>query len=232
MAKAALPSSFLMRARASQKDRLSVVPIDRRKVSLAVTGRGLALVAVLARGLTASQTWRYDRQDYQGATGMDHEQVSIPTKDGECPSYVFRPEAAGRHPAVIFYMDGLGIRPTLFEMGQRLANGGYIVLLPDLFYRAGRYEPMDPKKIFATGDVMGAIGHLFISTNNRRAAEDTEAFMALSGHARRFGRAQGRHDGLLHGRRDVAHRRWHLSGSGRGRRASFHGGNLATGIRS
>ena len=75
-------------------------------------------------------------------------------------------------------MDGLGIRPTLFEMGQRLANVGYIVLLPDLFYRAGPYEPMDPKKIFATGDVMGAIGHLFNSTNNRRAAEDTEAFLA------------------------------------------------------
>ena len=79
---------------------------------------------------------------------------------------------------MIFYMDGLGIRPTLFEMGQRLANGGYIVLLPDLFYRVGPYEPMDPKKIFATGDVMGAIGHLFNSTNNRRAAEDTEAFLA------------------------------------------------------
>ena len=58
-----------------------------------------------------------------------------------------------RHPAVIFFMDGLGIRPTIFEMGQRLADQGYVVLVPDLFYRAGRYEALEPKKVFASGDV-------------------------------------------------------------------------------
>src|ERR1700691_250428 len=108
---------------------------------------------------------------------MSFEQVSIRTHDGECPAYVFTPSQATRHPAVIFYMDGLGIRPTLFEMGQRLADGGYVVLLPDLFYRAGPYSPLEPKKVFASGDVMGAIGHLFHSTNNRLAAEDKEAFL-------------------------------------------------------
>jgi dienelactone hydrolase len=61
-----------------------------------------------------------------------------------------------RHPAVIFYMDGLGIRPTIFEMGQRLAGHGYVVLAPDLYYRAGHYEPLDPKEIFASGDVRAA----------------------------------------------------------------------------
>jgi carboxymethylenebutenolidase len=158
---------------------------------------------------------------------MDHEQVSIPTKDGDCPSYVFRPEAAGRHPAVIFYMDGLGIRPTLFEMGQRLANGGYIVLLPDLFYRAGRYEPMDPKKIFATGDVMGAIGHLFNSTNNRRAAEDTEAFLAyLDTRDDLAGRKVGTTGYCMGGGMSLT-----AAGTYPDRvaaAASFHGGNLAT----
>jgi carboxymethylenebutenolidase len=72
-------------------------------------------------------------------------------------------------------MDGLGIRPTLVDMGQRLANGGYVVLLPDLFYRAGPYEPLEPKKVFAAGDVRSALAHLLGSTDNRRAAEDTKA---------------------------------------------------------
>lgn len=112
---------------------------------------------------------------------MSHEQILIHTRDGDCPAHVFRPEGAGPWPAAIFYMDGLGIRPTLFEMGQRLADGGYVVLLPDLYYRAGPYEPLEPKKVFASGDVMGAIGHLFNSTNNRCAAEDTEAFLAYLG---------------------------------------------------
>ena len=100
---------------------------------------------------------------------MSEEQVSIRTQDGDCPAYVFTPSGSGRHPAVIFYMDGLGIRPTIFEMGERLANHGYLVLVPDLFYRAGPYGPLDPKELFASGDVRAAIGHLFASTDNRRA---------------------------------------------------------------
>jgi len=158
---------------------------------------------------------------------MSHEQLSIRTRDGDCPAHIFKPEGLGPWPAVIFYMDGLGIRPTLFEMGQRLADGGYVVLLPDLFYRAGPYAPLEPKKVFASGDVMGAIGHLFHSTNNRLAAEDSEAFLAY-----------------LDTRDDVAGNKIGTTGYCMGgaisltvagtypdriaAAASFHGGNLAT----
>ncbi len=159
---------------------------------------------------------------------MSYEQVSIRTDDGECPAYVFTPPGPDRHPGVIFYMDGLGIRRTIFEMGQRLAAHGYVVLVPDLFYRAGPYEALEPKKVFASGDVMGTIGHLFASTDNRRAAEDTQAFLAY-----------------LEGREDVAGTKVGTTGYCMGgamsltaagtypdrvaAAASFHGGNLATG---
>ena len=158
---------------------------------------------------------------------MNQEQVSIRTHDGECPAYVFTPPRTDRHPAVIFYMDGLGIRPTIFEMGQRLADHGYVVLVPDLFYRAGPYEALEPKKVFASGDVMAAIGHLFASTDNRRAGEDTQAFLAYLG-----------------SREDVAGTKVGTTGYCMGgaisltaagtypdrvaAAASFHGGNLAT----
>jgi carboxymethylenebutenolidase len=110
---------------------------------------------------------------------MSHETLSVRTKDGDCPVYVFTPQGAGPWPAAIFFMDGLGIRPILFDMGQRLADAGYVVLLPDLYYRAGPYEPLDPKAVFASNDVRGAIGHLYSTTGNRKAAQDTEAFLAL-----------------------------------------------------
>jgi carboxymethylenebutenolidase len=75
--------------------------------------------------------------------------VEIKTRDGICPSYVYRPAAGtGPWPAVLVFMDGLGIRPAMLEIGERLATHGYFVLLPDLFYRAGPYEPMDPHAIF------------------------------------------------------------------------------------
>jgi carboxymethylenebutenolidase len=110
---------------------------------------------------------------------MSHEQVSVRTHDGECPVYIFTPKGTGPWPAAIFFMDGLGIRPTLFDMAQRLADGGYVVLLPDLYYRAGPYEPLDPKVVFGSGDVRAAIGRLYSTTGNRKAAQDTEAFLAL-----------------------------------------------------
>jgi carboxymethylenebutenolidase len=158
---------------------------------------------------------------------MSDEQVSIRTRDGDCPAYVFTPATAGDYPAVIFYMDGLGIRPTLLQMGQRLADYGYVVLLPDLFYRAGPYGPLDPKVVFGSGDVRGAIGHLFRSTDNHRAAQDTEAFL-----------------GYLDSRGDVSGKRIGTTGYCMGggmsltaagsypdrvaAAASFHGGGLAT----
>ena len=89
---------------------------------------------------------------------MSREQVRIATPDGVCPASVFTPSGArtsegpGRWPAVIFFMDGLGIRPALHALGERLAQAGYVVLLPDMFYRAGPYEPMDAKRVFADPD--------------------------------------------------------------------------------
>jgi carboxymethylenebutenolidase len=70
--------------------------------------------------------------------------VTIPTPDGDARAFVFTPnEGPGPWPAVILFMDAPAIRPALFEMGERLAAGGYYVLLPDLFWRAGPYDPPD-----------------------------------------------------------------------------------------
>jgi len=70
---------------------------------------------------------------------MPRTDVSITMRDGVCPASVFTTASGvGPWPAVIFFMDGLGIRPVMWEMGQRLADGGYLVLLPDLYYRLGR----------------------------------------------------------------------------------------------
>jgi carboxymethylenebutenolidase len=74
--------------------------------------------------------------------------TEIKTKDGLCPSYAFHPTGKGPWPAVLVFMDGLGIRPAMLELGERLATHGYFVLVPDLFYRSGPYEPMDAQKVF------------------------------------------------------------------------------------
>ena len=75
--------------------------------------------------------------------------TTIETRDGRCPASLFRPSAGSSPwPAVIMFMDGVGIRPAMFEVAARIADAGYVVLLPDLFYRSGPYEAPDPAKLF------------------------------------------------------------------------------------
>jgi carboxymethylenebutenolidase len=71
--------------------------------------------------------------------------IDIRTEDGTCRAFEFGDRGK---PSVLFFMDGIGIRPALFEMGERMARAGYFVLLPDLYYRSGPYEPMDAKTVF------------------------------------------------------------------------------------
>jgi carboxymethylenebutenolidase len=108
---------------------------------------------------------------------MKHEQVSIQATDGQCAAQVFTPDGAGPWPAVIFYMDAFGIRPAMLEMAAHVASAGYVVLLPDLFYRFGPYGPLAPKEVLA-GDFRAIVGPMMASTDNHKAADDTAAFLA------------------------------------------------------
>ncbi|SAK86522.1 dienelactone hydrolase family protein [Caballeronia pedi] len=108
---------------------------------------------------------------------MTYEKVNISTRDGVCTVYVFTSAAARPSPAIVFYMDAGGIRPAELAMAQRLADAGYVVLLPDLFYRYGAYGAFDPVEVFK-GDVRAILGPLMSTTSNEKAAEDTAALLS------------------------------------------------------
>jgi carboxymethylenebutenolidase len=109
---------------------------------------------------------------------MTQTEVKIPTPDGDARAYTFTPEGKGPCPAVIFYMDAPAIRPALFQMSERLASHGYFVLLPDMFWRAGPYEPIDLKAAFASEEKRREIfGKLMASTDPERSTRDTGAFL-------------------------------------------------------
>jgi carboxymethylenebutenolidase len=108
---------------------------------------------------------------------MPTEQVTIQILDADCPAYVMLPHGDGPWPAVIFYGDAGGIRPAMLEMGQRLADAGYVVLLPDLYYRYGPYAPLVPQEVFE-GDVAAILGPFMATTGTDKASKDTSAFLA------------------------------------------------------
>jgi carboxymethylenebutenolidase len=104
--------------------------------------------------------------------------TTIETNDGTCPVYVYRPDGNGPWPGVLVFMDGLGIRPAMLEIGERLAPHGYFVLLPDLYYRSGPYEPMDPHRVFADPEQRKALMTKFMSlATPANVMADTKVFL-------------------------------------------------------
>ena len=155
--------------------------------------------------------------------------VMIPNPDGEARAFVFTPnEGKGPWPTALIFMDAPAIRPGLFEMGERLAQSGYYVLLPDLFWRAAPYPPLDVAKLRA-GDQeqMALFTKLRASTDPDRQMADTKACL-----------------GWLSNERDAKSNKVGVTGYCMGggialrvagtfpdrvaAAASFHGGNMAT----
>lgn len=79
---------------------------------------------------------------------MTQRSVEIETGDGTCTAALSVPDGEGPSPAVIMFADAGGMRDTMREMGDRLSRLGYVVLLPDFYYRSGPYEPVDARTAF------------------------------------------------------------------------------------
>jgi carboxymethylenebutenolidase len=69
---------------------------------------------------------------------MIEETIDIATRDGAMETFICRPDRGGPFPPVFLMMDAPGIREELRDIARRLGTVGYYVLLPNLYYRAGR----------------------------------------------------------------------------------------------
>jgi carboxymethylenebutenolidase len=68
--------------------------------------------------------------------------VTITTPDGSCDAYFVHP-ASGTAPGVLLWPDIFGLRPAMRQMGKRLAESGYSVLVVNPFYRAKKAPTAD-----------------------------------------------------------------------------------------
>jgi carboxymethylenebutenolidase len=157
---------------------------------------------------------------------MSEEQITLQAKDGPCKAHVLTPDGAGPWPGVIFYMDAFGIRPGMIQMATHVASRGYVVLLPDLFYRHGPYGPLDPTEVLK-GDFRAVVGPLMGSTDNHKAAEDTASFIAyLDSRPDVAGETIGTVGFCMGGGMAVTAAAWYPDRVAAA--VSFHGGRLAT----
>ena len=75
--------------------------------------------------------------------------VDIQTADGTADAFLVAPDDGARHPGVLFYMDAFGPRPRLEDMAAHLAEQGYVVVVPHVFYREGPAPLVDTSSLTA-----------------------------------------------------------------------------------
>ena len=68
------------------------------------------------------------------AVAVTESDVTIKTPDGTRDAYFVHP-ASGTAPGVLVWPDIFGLRPAFRQMGKRLAESGYSVLVVNPFYR-------------------------------------------------------------------------------------------------
>ena len=108
---------------------------------------------------------------------MSRAEIALKTDDGDARAFVFKPDTGlGPWPGAVFFMDAPAIRPALFEMCERLASNGYYVLLPDMFWRAGPYAPINIAEVFQDETKRREVfGKLMGGTDAAKARTDTKA---------------------------------------------------------
>jgi carboxymethylenebutenolidase len=106
--------------------------------------------------------------------------VDIEMPDGVADAYLARPDDGDRHPGVLFIMDAYGLRPRIEAMADRIAERGYAVLAPNVFYRAGRSPVIpfpDMTREDARTEFFGQVRPLMAELTPERLAADGAAYL-------------------------------------------------------
>jgi len=105
--------------------------------------------------------------------------VDIKTPDGTADAALFYPDGKGKWPAVLIWTDIGGLRPVFRDMGKRLAAQGYVVLVPNPFYRKGRAPAVTDGLDFGKPEGRTALMQLAGTIAGPNAVEnDAPAFIA------------------------------------------------------
>ncbi|GAA2650321.1 dienelactone hydrolase family protein [Paractinoplanes durhamensis] len=111
---------------------------------------------------------------------MQTTEVQIPAPDGTAEAYLVKPDGDGPFPGVLFFMDAFGLRPRLAEMAERIAERGYAVLVPNLFYRSASGPLITPEELTDAAKrdaAFGRLGPMMQALTGERIVADTGAYL-------------------------------------------------------
>jgi carboxymethylenebutenolidase len=96
----------------------------------AISRRSFGIGAAAIATLTAAEA--------RAQANVTEKDVVVKTADGQADAALFHPSGKGTWPAVLVWTDIMGLRPVFRDMGRRLAAQGYVVLVPNPFYRSAK----------------------------------------------------------------------------------------------
>jgi carboxymethylenebutenolidase len=105
------------------------------------------------------------------AAAVTESEVTVTTPDGSADCYFVHP--AGASPAVLIWPDIFGLRPAFRQMGKRLAESGYAVLVVNPFYRTKKAPTAEKGGATPLDQVRPLAGTLNETTN----MTDAKAFI-------------------------------------------------------
>lgn len=134
--------------------------LSRRKFGALTLGVGLA--SALPPAANAAET--------------KESEVEIKTPDGTADAYLVHP-ATGKHAGVLIWPDIFGLRPTFRQMGKRLAESGYSVLVVNPFYRQKKAPTAPEHPDFNDPPTRQMLMSLHDSLSVATATTDAKAFI-------------------------------------------------------
>src|SRR5436305_638085 len=107
------------------------------------------------------------------AVTVSESDVNVPTPDGTADCYFVHP-ATGTAPGVLIWPDIFGLRPAFRQIGKRLAQSGYSVLVVIPFYRTTKAPTADA----GAATPIDQVRPLAQSLNEGTQMTDAKAFLA------------------------------------------------------
>ena len=105
--------------------------------------------------------------------------VTVKTPDGTCDAVLFHPAGDGHWPAVLIWPDIMGLRPAFRDMGKRLAAQGYVVLVPNPFYRSAKAPVIGDNFDFSNPEQRNRLMGYRGAMTNDGIDSDAKAYLAF-----------------------------------------------------
>lgn len=157
---------------------------------------------------------------------MTRSDVRITTPDGTCPASLHVPDGDGPWPGVVLFPDAGGLRDTKRVMADRLADMGYVALVPDVYYREGDWTAFDVDTLFSDpGELARLSGYMGALTRERIVADAGSYLDFLLARPEVAGSAAGTTGYCMGGRFSLVTAAAHPDRIAAA--ASFHGGRIA-----